>query len=63
MKKIVAGKGLQHKLLFEKKNKLLPVARKKELLRIMSLLELFFLTTFVFFQLKVLLDIRWGKHK
>ena len=63
VKKIVDGKGLQQKLLFQDKNEPLPALWRKRMLRLMSLLELFVLTTFVFFEYKALPDFHWVKHK
>ena len=63
VEKIVDGRGLQQKLLFQDKNELLLVLHKKRLLDLTPLVELFLLTTFVFFECKVLPDIHWIKHK
>ena len=38
VKNVVAGRGLQQNMLFDEKNTLLPVPRKKELVSYMSLL-------------------------
>ena len=63
VKIIIAGEGLQQILLFQEKNKLLPVLRKKELLRFLSFFQYFLLTSFVFVPFKVIPDICWPKHK